>query len=63
VLKHPASQQTRWLEGPIIDSAKELLTRLEQELPTGTFEQSFERGQSRDLEEVIANLIDTSRRG
>ena len=57
VLQHPASHSSRMLEGPIRDSAKVLLTELEDELPHETYTAALERGQELDLDEVLADLI------
>jgi tetratricopeptide (TPR) repeat protein len=57
VLKHPASQQTRMHEGRIRDSAKELLTEIEDRLPPETYTAAIERGKKLDLEAVVAGLI------
>jgi hypothetical protein len=57
VLQHPASHQTRMLEGRIEDSAQELLAKLEGELPQETFTVALERGRELELDEVIATLV------
>jgi tetratricopeptide (TPR) repeat protein len=59
VIKHPASYQTRMFEGRIRDDAKELLTKLEDDLPHETYTAALERGQELELDEVIADLLDT----
>ncbi len=61
VLQHPASHQTRMHEGRIRDSAKDLLAELEDELPHETYTAALERGQELDLDEVIADLVETKR--
>jgi predicted ATPase/DNA-binding CsgD family transcriptional regulator len=61
VVKHPASHSARMLEGPIIDSAKDLLAILEDELPHETFAAALERGQELELEEIIADLASSKR--
>jgi hypothetical protein len=62
VLKHPASQSARMLEGPIRDSAKVLLAELEDELPQETYAEALKRGQQLELDGVIADLVDTFNR-
>lgn len=57
VLQHPASHQTRMGEGRIRDSAKGLLTALENELPHETFAGALERGRELELDEVVLELI------
>ena len=57
VIEHPTSNQTRWLEGRIRDSAKGLLAKLEAELPPEIFSAALERGQELDLDNVVADLI------
>jgi tetratricopeptide (TPR) repeat protein len=57
VIEHPASDQSRWLEGRIRDSAKGLLTKLEGELPREIYTAALERGQELKLEDVVADLI------
>ncbi len=54
---HAASHQTRWLEGRIRDSAKDLLAKLEDELPHETYTAALERGQELELDEIIADLV------
>jgi predicted ATPase/DNA-binding CsgD family transcriptional regulator len=57
VLQHPASHQTRWLEGRIRDSAEDLLSELEGELPHEVYTAALERGQEMELEEVVTDLV------
>ena len=57
VIEHPTSNQTRWLEGRIRDSAKSLLAELETELPPETYMAALERGRRLDLENVVNDLI------
>ena len=61
VLKHPASQTARMVEGPIRDSAQDLLALLEDELPQETFSAALERGQGFELDEVIVKLVGPKR--
>ncbi len=58
VIEHPTSNQTRWLEGRIRDSAKGLLAELEAELPPETYSTALERGRGLELDEIVASLID-----
>jgi predicted ATPase/DNA-binding CsgD family transcriptional regulator len=62
VLQHPASHQTRMHEGRIRDSAKDLLAKLENELPHETYTAALERGQELELDGVIADLLDAFKR-
>jgi predicted ATPase/DNA-binding CsgD family transcriptional regulator len=57
VIEHPTSNQTRWLEGRIRDSAKELLADLEKELAPEAYTAALERGGNLELDEVVADLI------
>jgi hypothetical protein len=57
VIEHPASDQSRWLEGSIRDSAESLLAKLESELPKEIYTAALERGQELKLEDVVADLI------
>ncbi len=57
VIKHPASQTSRMLEGPIRDSAQELLALLEDELPQESYAAALERGQELEMDELIVELI------
>jgi len=59
VIDHPTSNQTRWLEGRIRDSARGLLAELEAKLPPDTYMTALERGRELDLEETVADLIAT----
>ncbi len=60
VIDHPTSNQTRWLEGRIRDSAIGLLAELEAKLPPETYSAALERGQELDLDKVVEDLISTS---
>ncbi len=60
VVQHPASHQTRWLEGRIRDSAEELLVKLEHDLLEETYVEAFERGQAMELDNAVAALIEPS---
>jgi tetratricopeptide (TPR) repeat protein len=57
VLKHPASHQTRLFDGRIRDSAKDLLSELEDELLHETYRAALECGQNLELDEVLAELV------
>ena len=57
VIEHPTSNQTRWLEGRIRDSAKGLLAKLEAELAPEIYSAALERGQKLELDDVVADLI------
>ena len=56
VLQHPSSHQTRTFEGSIRDSAKELLSEIEANLPSETYMVARARGQELELETVVAEL-------
>jgi tetratricopeptide (TPR) repeat protein len=57
VIQHPSSQSPRIFEGPIRESAEELLAQLEDELPTETIAAAVERGRALDLDEVVGDLL------
>ena len=57
VIQHPDSDQLRWLEGSIRDSAEDLLTKIKDELQHETFTAAVERGQELELAEVVADLV------
>ena len=61
VVQHPASYQSRLLEGRIRDSAIDLLAELEGELSKETYTAALERGNELELDEVIVELVDTGR--
>jgi len=58
VIDHPTSNQIRWLEGRIRDSAKNLLTELERDLSPDVYTAAIEQGMELDLDEVVAKLTD-----
>jgi len=57
VIGHPTSNQTRWLEGRIRDSARSLLAELEEKLPPDHYRAALERGQVLNLDRVVEDLI------
>jgi tetratricopeptide (TPR) repeat protein len=57
VIQHPASQQKRWLEGRIRDSAKDLLSSIEDELAKEGYLAALERGRGLDLDETASDLL------
>jgi predicted ATPase/DNA-binding CsgD family transcriptional regulator len=57
VLQHPASYESRLLEGRIRDSAQDLLAEIEEELLREVFTNAVERGQGLDLDGIIADLV------
>jgi len=57
ILSHPVSHQIRLGEGRIRDSAKDLLIKLEGELPPEAYTASLERGRELDMDEVIVELL------
>ncbi|MGB3702982.1 MAG: hypothetical protein WA997_17100 [Anaerolineales bacterium] len=57
VILHPASQQTRMMEGRIRDSAQNLLTKLEQELPQDDYTAATLRGQDLELDQIFNALV------
>ncbi len=61
VLEHPASYESRLIEGRIRDSAKDLLAKLEQELPYESYAAALGRGRESELEGVVADLIGPQR--
>jgi predicted ATPase/DNA-binding CsgD family transcriptional regulator len=61
VLQHPASHQTRWLEGRIRDSAKDLLSELENELRQEIYIAALERGRELQVDEIVMQLVESKR--
>jgi predicted ATPase/DNA-binding SARP family transcriptional activator len=59
VIQHPASLQTRWLEGSIKGSAEGLLAKLEGELPAESYLAALERGRALELDKVVAALLES----
>jgi hypothetical protein len=59
VIEHPASDRYRMLDGRIRDSANELLSQIEHNLPPETFKQALSRGEALDLEQVVDELLAT----
>jgi len=57
VIAHPTSNQIRWLEGRIRDSAKNLLAKLEEELSPEVYTTAIERGQELDLDKIVTDFI------
>ncbi|MBN1147956.1 MAG: AAA family ATPase [Anaerolineales bacterium] len=57
VIRHPASDQTRWLEGRIRDSARDLLAELESELPPETYKAALARGRGLELETAVEGVV------
>lgn len=57
VIEHPASHQTRWLEGAIRDSATKLLAVIEADLDPKLFASAIEHGRSLDHGEVTSSLL------
>jgi len=57
VLHHPISNQLMLGEGPIRDSAGALLTKLEDELPSETYNAAHNCGQQLEMDDVIISLF------
>jgi tetratricopeptide (TPR) repeat protein len=57
VLDHPASKQPRMFEGQIDESARELLSTIEGELPGEAYKAAMEQGQELDLDKVVSGLV------
>jgi tetratricopeptide (TPR) repeat protein len=57
VIEHPASDRYRMLDGRIRDSANELLSQIEHNLPSETFMQALSRGKALDLDQVVDELL------
>jgi tetratricopeptide (TPR) repeat protein len=57
VLQHPASQQNRWLEGTIEESAQEMLVEISAQLPAENYRDALERGRKLELDQLIDNLV------
>jgi predicted ATPase/DNA-binding CsgD family transcriptional regulator len=60
VLEHPASYQSRMLEGPIRDSALDLLAELEGVIPRHIYTDALNRGKTLVLDDVVTDLLNTS---
>jgi tetratricopeptide (TPR) repeat protein len=58
VIQHPASELYRMLEGRIRTSAKDLLAKLEGELSHQAFAEAVHRGQSLEIDAVVADLME-----
>ena len=56
VIDHPTSNQNRWLEGRIRDSAKDLLAKLEARLPPEIYSAALERGRDLVLDDIVNEL-------
>ncbi len=56
VIQHPVSDVSRMIDGRIRDSAEELLSELEKDLPEKPFQEALEWGRSLDLDKVTAQL-------
>jgi tetratricopeptide (TPR) repeat protein len=56
VIQHPASVQTRMLEGRIRDSAQNLLADIEREMPKDVYKAALDRGRELDIDVVVASL-------
>jgi tetratricopeptide (TPR) repeat protein len=59
VIEHPASNRYRMLDGRIRDSANELLSQIEHNLPPETFKKALSRGKALDLDQVVDELLTT----
>jgi tetratricopeptide (TPR) repeat protein len=57
IIRHPASQLYRMMEGRIRDSAMDTLAKLEKELSPEAYTAAFERGQELNLDELVAGLV------
>lgn len=57
VVQHPASNQSRLMEGRIRDDAEILLVNLEGELPQDNFREAMNIGEDLELEWIFSNLI------
>jgi hypothetical protein len=56
VIEHPTSNQTRWLEGRIRDSANGLLAEIETKLPPDVYSMALERGRELNLDDIVNDL-------
>jgi tetratricopeptide (TPR) repeat protein len=57
VLKHPAADHTRWLEGHIKDNIAESLVKFKNQLSPEVYVAAIERGKLLDLDEVVKELL------
>ncbi len=56
VLQHPDSAQSRLTEGPIRDSAADLLPEAQANLPPETYQSALTRGRRQNLDAVVTKL-------
>jgi predicted ATPase/DNA-binding SARP family transcriptional activator len=61
VIQHPSSDQIRWLEGSIRESAESLLTKLESEASPDIIKSGTDRGLLLELDQVVSTLLATDR--
>jgi len=59
VIQHPASTQTRMLEGRIRDSAQDLLAELEGEIHPEDYTAAIQRGQALEIDQIYNDLVST----
>jgi hypothetical protein len=57
VTQHPASEQAWWFQGHTGDNARALLAELEVKLSPESYKAALQRGQERELDELVADLI------
>ena len=57
VIQHPASTQSRMMEGRIRDSAQELLTNLQGEVLPEEFSAAIKRGQDKEIDQIFNALV------
>ena len=58
VIQHPSSDQIRWLEGSIRESAESLRTKLESEASPDIIKSGTDRGLLLELDQVVSTLLD-----
>jgi predicted ATPase/DNA-binding CsgD family transcriptional regulator len=61
VVQHPASRESRFLDGRIRDNARELLASLEVDLPPQVYAAALERGQEMNMDRIIDRLLGSKR--
>ena len=57
VIEHPASDLYRMMEGRIRNSARDLFSQIENELPADVVNAALARGRGSDLDQVVDDLL------
>jgi DnaJ-domain-containing protein 1 len=57
VEQHPFSDNYRMIEGRIRDSARELLTRIEAQVPADAYQNAVHAGRQLEMEQIYLSLV------